>query len=137
MPSATHPAECRHRHRGHANAALQPAGATAREFSGRWSILINDQWRGCFRFDAGDAFDVEIVDHHRVKEAMRKKNPIVIHLGEFLAEMLAELKLSQAAFARAIRVEDCATSGENPSPACLPEFGVRPGNAGHGRGSRK
>jgi addiction module HigA family antidote len=35
---------------------------------------------------------------------MRKKNSIIIHPGEFLAEMLAELKLSQAAFARAIRV---------------------------------
>jgi addiction module HigA family antidote len=35
---------------------------------------------------------------------MRKKNPIVIHPGEFLAEMLADLNLSQAAFSRAIRV---------------------------------
>jgi proteic killer suppression protein len=32
--------------------------------SGQWSIRINDQWRVCFRFDAGDAFDVEIVDYH-------------------------------------------------------------------------
>ena len=32
--------------------------------SGRWSIRINDQWRLCFRFQAGDAFDVEIVDYH-------------------------------------------------------------------------
>ncbi len=31
---------------------------------GRWSIRINDQWRLCFRFDEGNAFDVEIVDYH-------------------------------------------------------------------------
>ena len=30
---------------------------------GQWSVRINDQWRICFRFDAGDAFDVEIVDY--------------------------------------------------------------------------
>ena len=32
--------------------------------SGQWSIRINDQWRICFRFEDGDAFDVEIVDYH-------------------------------------------------------------------------
>ncbi len=31
---------------------------------GQWSIRINDQWRICFRFEAGKAFDVEIVDYH-------------------------------------------------------------------------
>lgn len=31
---------------------------------GQWSIRVNDQWRVCFRFDDGDAFDVEIVDYH-------------------------------------------------------------------------
>ncbi len=30
----------------------------------QWSIRVNDQWRVCFRFDKGDAFDVEIVDYH-------------------------------------------------------------------------
>ena len=34
------------------------------ERSGQFSIRINDQWRVCFRFDRGDAFDVEIVDYH-------------------------------------------------------------------------
>lgn len=28
------------------------------------SIRINDQWRICFRWKAGDAWDVEIVDYH-------------------------------------------------------------------------
>jgi proteic killer suppression protein len=31
---------------------------------GQWSIRINDQWRLCFRFEDGKAFDVEIVDYH-------------------------------------------------------------------------
>ncbi len=31
---------------------------------GQWSIRINDQWRICFRFEAGHAHDVEIVDYH-------------------------------------------------------------------------
>jgi toxin HigB-1 len=28
------------------------------------SIRINDQWRICFRWQDGDAYDVEIVDYH-------------------------------------------------------------------------
>jgi len=31
---------------------------------GQWSIRINDQWRVCFRFEEGDAHEVEIVDYH-------------------------------------------------------------------------
>lgn len=31
---------------------------------GQWSIRINAQWRVCFRFEGGDAFEVEIVDYH-------------------------------------------------------------------------
>jgi toxin HigB-1 len=32
--------------------------------AGQWSIRINNQWRVCFRFESGHAFDVEIVDYH-------------------------------------------------------------------------
>lgn len=32
--------------------------------AGQWSIRINDQWRLCFRFENGDAFEVEIADYH-------------------------------------------------------------------------
>jgi len=32
--------------------------------AGQWSIRISGQWRICFRFDAGHAHDVEIVDYH-------------------------------------------------------------------------
>lgn len=31
---------------------------------GEYSIRINDQWRICFRWSEGDAYDVEIVDYH-------------------------------------------------------------------------
>lgn len=31
---------------------------------GQWSIRINNQWRICFTFADGNAFDVEIVDYH-------------------------------------------------------------------------
>jgi len=32
--------------------------------AGQWSIRINQQWRLCFRFENGEAFEVEIVDYH-------------------------------------------------------------------------
>ena len=31
---------------------------------GQYSIRINDQWRICFKFENGNAFEVEIVDYH-------------------------------------------------------------------------
>ena len=31
---------------------------------GQWSIRINDQWRVCFAWRDGNAYDVEIVDYH-------------------------------------------------------------------------
>jgi proteic killer suppression protein len=32
--------------------------------SGQHSVRINDQWRICFIWKSGDAYDVEIVDYH-------------------------------------------------------------------------
>jgi proteic killer suppression protein len=32
--------------------------------AGQWSIRINNQWRICFRWADGHAWDVEIVDYH-------------------------------------------------------------------------
>ncbi|MBI3128095.1 MAG: type II toxin-antitoxin system RelE/ParE family toxin [Candidatus Tectomicrobia bacterium] len=31
---------------------------------GQYSIRVNDQWRICFRWHEGSAYDVEIVDYH-------------------------------------------------------------------------
>ncbi len=35
-----------------------------RERKGQFAIRVNDQWRICFRFVDGDAFDVELTDYH-------------------------------------------------------------------------
>ncbi len=38
--------------------------ALERERAGQHAIAVNDQWRICFRFVDGDAYDVEITDYH-------------------------------------------------------------------------
>ena len=35
-----------------------------RDRKGQYSISVNDQWRICFRFVDGDAYDVELTDYH-------------------------------------------------------------------------
>ena len=35
-----------------------------RERKGQYSISVNDQWRICFCFIDGDAYDVELTDYH-------------------------------------------------------------------------
>lgn len=32
--------------------------------AGQHSVRINDQWRVCFRWQEGDAYDVEVTDYH-------------------------------------------------------------------------
>jgi len=32
--------------------------------TGQHAIAVNDQWRICFRFHGGDAYDVEFCDYH-------------------------------------------------------------------------
>jgi proteic killer suppression protein len=45
-----------------------PPGNRLEKLTGRrkgcWSIRINDQWRLCFKFEEGNAYEVEIVDYH-------------------------------------------------------------------------
>jgi proteic killer suppression protein len=47
---------------------LQPPGNRLEVLKGnrhgQLSIRINDQWQVCFRWDDGNAWDVEIVDYH-------------------------------------------------------------------------
>ena len=38
--------------------------ALSGERRGQHSMRINDQWRVCFSWDDGDAYQVEIVDYH-------------------------------------------------------------------------
>ena len=30
----------------------------------QWSIRVNDQWRICFQWQAGEAYEVELIDYH-------------------------------------------------------------------------
>jgi len=56
-----------HRARTLRDLAVPPANqleALKRDRLGQHSIRINDQWRICFRWHEGDAYDVEIVDYH-------------------------------------------------------------------------
>jgi proteic killer suppression protein len=32
---------------------------------GQWAMTVNGPWRICFRFERGDAHDVEVVDYHK------------------------------------------------------------------------
>ena len=45
-----------------------PPGNRLEKLSGKrvgpHSVRINDQWRICFRWREGDAYEVEIVDYH-------------------------------------------------------------------------
>jgi len=39
--------------------------ALKHDFKGFHSIRINDQWRVVFRWQSGEAFDVQIIDYHK------------------------------------------------------------------------
>ena len=58
----------------------------------------------------GDAFDVEITDYHGGVNTVKTSGLAAIHPGGCLAEILAELGVSQAAFARAIGVSPMRVS---------------------------
>jgi len=47
--------------RGHPNNRLEQLKGKRK---GQWSIRINDQWRICFKWQDGNANDVEITDYH-------------------------------------------------------------------------
>ena len=56
-----------HRSKTLADLRVPPANRLERlkgDREGQYSIRINDQWRICFRWERGDAYDVEIVDYH-------------------------------------------------------------------------
>jgi toxin HigB-1 len=56
-----------HRARTRRDLAVPPGNQLEplkRDRAGQHSIRINEQWRICFRWREGDAYDVEIVDYH-------------------------------------------------------------------------
>jgi len=71
--------------------------------AGQHSIRINDQWRLCFRWAAGDAHDVEIVDYHQEILMARKLAPV--HPGEvLLKDFLEPLGLTQYRLSKGLSV---------------------------------
>ena len=51
---------------------LHPLKGHFREF---WSVTIRANWRIIFRFQSGDAFDVELIDYHYGGNTLPMKNP--------------------------------------------------------------
>jgi toxin HigB-1 len=43
---------------------IPPSNQLEGDRAGQYSIRINKQWRLCFKWKDGDAFEVEIVDYH-------------------------------------------------------------------------
>jgi addiction module HigA family antidote len=85
--------------------------ALAGDRKGQHSIRINDQWRVCFEWRDGDAYNVEITDYHwarkRKREMHKKSQELLppIHPGEILSEeFLTPLDLSMNRVAHDLRV---------------------------------
>lgn len=58
---------------------------------GECSIRINDQWRLCFRFEEGNAYDVAIEDYHSEGEMKKRKDRLPTPtVGEILREEFIE-----------------------------------------------
>ena len=73
--------------------------------AGRHSIRINDQWRICFRWQDGDAYEVETLGLPQVRLPMTDDRLPPVHPGEVLQQdFLVPMGLSQYALAKAIGV---------------------------------
>jgi addiction module HigA family antidote len=76
----------------------------------RRHIAINDQWRICFRFVDGDAYDVEVCDYHQARNSMALLNTHQMtrrptHPGDMLREdFLPDYGLTVATLAEAAGV---------------------------------
>ena len=75
----------------------------SRDRKGQYSIRVNDQYRICFEWRNGNAYEVEIVDTREVEMKNAKRRPPV-HPGRILAGELGELGLSANAMALALRI---------------------------------
>ncbi|WP_198924203.1 HigA family addiction module antitoxin [Acidithiobacillus caldus] len=74
--------------------------------AGQWSIRSNDQWRICFRWEKGHAFDVEIVDYHFIMNKPDHDGLLPLSTpGDILRlEFMEPLGLSANALARTLHV---------------------------------
>jgi hypothetical protein len=74
------------------------------ERAGEYSLRVDDQWRVCFRWERGEAYDVEITDYHQERTMPRKAHP-PIHPGEIpREEFLEPIGLTQYRLAKDISV---------------------------------
>ena len=76
--------------------------------AGRYSIRINDRYRVCFRWEAGRAYEVEIVDDTQEGDMTPRKQQVWgwnIHPGEILREeFLKPMGISVYRLAKEIRL---------------------------------
>ena len=77
--------------------------ALKRDRIGQHSIRVNDQYRICFRWHEGNAYDVEIVDYHWEDLIMPKRLP-PINPGEQVKEFMNDLGLTMNQLAKALHV---------------------------------
>jgi addiction module HigA family antidote len=74
--------------------------------NGRYSIRINDRFRVCFIGSEGDAFQVEIVDHHQKEMNQWTRVLTPIHPREIIKEyFLSPLQVSVNQLAKALDID--------------------------------
>jgi hypothetical protein len=69
---------------------------------GFWAVTVRANWRIIFRFENGNAFDIDLVDHHQMEFSMSRKNPA--HPGRLLKDDVDALGLTVAAAAEGLGV---------------------------------
>ncbi len=101
---------------------LHPLKGDRREF---WAVTVRANWRIIFRFSAGDAYDVELIDYHQRNHPMPMKSPV--HPGRVVRQdCLEPLHLSVTAASKALGVTRQALNNlVNEQAAVSPEMAVR------------
>ena len=66
---------------------------------GQWAMTVNGPWCICFRFKAGDAYDVAIVDYHQ-----GRRQVVPVHPGRIMK--LCRAQVSAIFWIRQIAMED-------------------------------
>jgi len=69
---------------------------------GVWAVAVRANWRVTFRFEGGDAYDVDLEDYHSEGRCDADEKPV--HPGALAKANLDELNLSVADAAKAMKV---------------------------------
>ena len=69
------------------------------EMAGFWSVRVSRNWRIIFRFEEGDAYDVNLVDYHQKQGAESMSMDYPTHPGISIREgcLAGELTVTEAA----------------------------------------